>query len=45
VQTDMGGPGATLTVEQSVHGLADVLEAEHPVEHRFLAYDGGEIPW
>ena len=45
VQTDMGGPAAPLTVEQSVRGLADVLEAEHPAEHRFLAYDGSEIPW
>jgi hypothetical protein len=41
----MGGAAATLTVEQSVRGLADVLEAEHPAEHRFLAYDGSEIPW
>jgi NAD(P)-dependent dehydrogenase (short-subunit alcohol dehydrogenase family) len=45
VQTDMGGPTATLTIEQSVRGLADVLEAEHPVEHRFLAYDGEELRW
>jgi NAD(P)-dependent dehydrogenase (short-subunit alcohol dehydrogenase family) len=45
VQTDMGGPAAPLTVEQSVRGLADVLEAKHPAEHRFLAYDGSEIPW
>lgn len=45
VQTDMGGPAATLTVPQSVSGLADVLEAEHPAEHRFLAYDGSAIPW
>jgi len=45
VQTDMGGPAAPLTVEQSVRGLADVLEAKHPAEHRFLAYDGAEIPW
>ena len=45
VQTDMGGPAATLTVEQSVRGLADVLSAKHPAEHRFLAYDGSEIPW
>lgn len=45
VQTDMGGPTATLTVAQSVQGLANVLEAEHPVAHRFLAYDGSEIPW
>jgi NAD(P)-dependent dehydrogenase (short-subunit alcohol dehydrogenase family) len=45
VRTDMGGAAAPLTVAQSVRGLADVLEAEHPVEHRFLAYDGSEIPW
>jgi NAD(P)-dependent dehydrogenase (short-subunit alcohol dehydrogenase family) len=45
VQTDMGGPAAPLTVEQSVRGLADVLETEQPAEHRFLAYDGSEIPW
>jgi NAD(P)-dependent dehydrogenase (short-subunit alcohol dehydrogenase family) len=45
VQTDMGGPAAPLTVEESVRGLAGVLEASHPAEHRFLAYDGSEIPW
>ena len=45
VQTDMGGPAAHLTVEQSVRGLADVLQARHPAQHRFLAYDGSEIPW
>jgi NAD(P)-dependent dehydrogenase (short-subunit alcohol dehydrogenase family) len=45
VQTDMGGPAAHLTVDESVAGLADVLEAEQPLAHRFLAYDGSEIPW
>jgi NAD(P)-dependent dehydrogenase (short-subunit alcohol dehydrogenase family) len=45
VQTDMGGPAAHLTVDESVAGLADVLEAEQPRAHRFLAYDGSEIPW
>lgn len=45
VQTDMGGPGATLTLEQSVRGLADVLESAQRTGHRFLAYDGTEIPW
>jgi NAD(P)-dependent dehydrogenase (short-subunit alcohol dehydrogenase family) len=45
VQTDMGGPGATLTVAQSVSGLADVLGAKHPAAHRFLNYDGRELPW
>jgi len=45
VQTDMGGAGATLSVAESVRGLADVLEGEHGPGHRFLAYDGKEIPW
>jgi len=45
VQTDMGGASAPLTVAQSVHGLADVLESPQPPGHRFLAYDGSEIPW
>jgi NAD(P)-dependent dehydrogenase (short-subunit alcohol dehydrogenase family) len=45
VQTDMGGPAAHLTVHESVAGLADVLEAEHALGHRFLAYDGSESPW
>ncbi len=45
VQTDMGGPGATLTVEQSTGAMADLLEAPHPAEHRFVSYDGSEIAW
>lgn len=45
VQTDMGGPGATLTVAESVRGLADVLGAEHPAEHRFLSFNGHQIAW
>ena len=45
VQTDMGGPAAHLTIAESVAGLAGVLEARHAPAHRFLAYDGSEIPW
>lgn len=45
VQTDMGGAGAPLTVAQSVSGLANLLEASHDPAHRFLAFDGTEIPW
>jgi NAD(P)-dependent dehydrogenase (short-subunit alcohol dehydrogenase family) len=45
VQTDMGGATAPLTVSQSVSGLANVLEAGHPAEHRFLDYRGVEIAW
>ena len=45
VQTDMGGPNATITVDQSVKGLADLIEGQKTPEHRFLAYDGAEVPW
>lgn len=45
VQTDMGGPNALITVGQSVEGMIALLEAERPAEHRFLAYDGAEVPW
>ena len=45
VQTDMGGPNATLPVAESVRGLADVLETEHGPGHRFLSHDGSDIPW
>jgi NAD(P)-dependent dehydrogenase (short-subunit alcohol dehydrogenase family) len=45
VQTDMGGPAAPLTVGESARGLADVLEPDQPAEHRFVAYDGSELPW
>ncbi|HEU4650586.1 MAG TPA: SDR family NAD(P)-dependent oxidoreductase [Croceibacterium sp.] len=45
VQTDMGGAAAPLTVAESARGLADVLERTHGAGHRFLAYDGNEIPW
>ena len=40
VQTDMGGPNATLTVEQSVQGLADVIEGAGGAGYRFLDYSG-----
>jgi len=45
VKTDLGGPAAPLTVADSVRGLADVLEAGQTPGHRFVAYDGSEIPW
>jgi NAD(P)-dependent dehydrogenase (short-subunit alcohol dehydrogenase family) len=45
VRTDMGGPGATLGVEESVRGLADVLESRHSARHLYLDYQGKEIPW
>lgn len=44
VKTDMGGAAAPLSVADSARGLAEVLEGTHG-GHRFVAYDGEEIPW
>lgn len=46
VQTDMGGPNAALTPEQSIAGMRKVLEA-NPMEltGKFLSYDGSTWPW
>lgn len=46
VKTDMGGPGATIDVATSVAGMADQVEAHvgrH--EHRFIGWNGRELPW
>ncbi len=45
VRTDMGGPGADLSVEDSARGLADVLEARREPGHRFLDHAGATIAW
>jgi NAD(P)-dependent dehydrogenase (short-subunit alcohol dehydrogenase family) len=46
VQTDMGGPTATLTVEQSVPSMVKVIEGLKPSDNgRYLQYDGAELPW
>jgi NAD(P)-dependent dehydrogenase (short-subunit alcohol dehydrogenase family) len=46
VKTDMGGPQAQLTPEQSISGMRKVL-ARGPMEisGKFLAWDGGERAW
>ena len=46
VQTDMGGPGATLTVSDSVARMRRALAAAGP-EHRgaFINQDGQPLPW
>jgi NAD(P)-dependent dehydrogenase (short-subunit alcohol dehydrogenase family) len=46
VQTDMGGPNAALTPEQSIGGMRKVLE-RNPMEltGKFLSYDGATWPW
>lgn len=46
VQTDMGGPNALISTEQSVSGIRKVISKLTPADSgRFLAYDGKEIPW
>ena len=45
VQTDMGGPNASITVEESCTGLADVVERAGGGGYRFVNYKGEEIPF
>ena len=46
VRTDMGGPNAAVSIEDSVRGIADVLERERGSgQHKFLDYQGNAIPW
>jgi NAD(P)-dependent dehydrogenase (short-subunit alcohol dehydrogenase family) len=46
VQTDMGGAGATLTVQESVRSLRDTLAKATPAQNgAFLNYDGTTISW
>lgn len=46
VQTDMGGPNAMISAEQSVSGMRKVISGLSIKESgSFLAYDGQLIPW
>jgi NAD(P)-dependent dehydrogenase (short-subunit alcohol dehydrogenase family) len=46
VKTDMGGPDAALTVEESTRGVADVLEARAGTGGlHYLDYQGVTVPW
>jgi NAD(P)-dependent dehydrogenase (short-subunit alcohol dehydrogenase family) len=46
VQTEMGGPGATVAVRDSVAGMRKVIETLKPSDSGvFLAYDGRKIAW
>jgi NAD(P)-dependent dehydrogenase (short-subunit alcohol dehydrogenase family) len=46
VRTDMGGPGAPLSPEQSVSGMRKVIAGLTSAESgKFLNWDGGERPW
>lgn len=46
VQTDMGGQGATVTIEESVRGIATVLDGMSAEQTgRFFDFRGKEVPW
>lgn len=46
VKTRMGGPDATLTPEQSIHGMRSLVEHfSSAMNGRFFRHDGSEIPW
>lgn len=46
VQTDMGGPDATLTPAESIGGMKAVLDKLTPAENgTFWSYDGSQMPW
>lgn len=46
VQTDMGGPTATLTIDQSVPSMVKVIEGLKPSDNgRYISYDGNGLPW
>lgn len=46
VKTDMGGPGALITAEQSVTGMRRVIgNLTLQDSGKFYAFDGKEVPW
>jgi NAD(P)-dependent dehydrogenase (short-subunit alcohol dehydrogenase family) len=46
VRTDMGGPSAAVSVEDSTAGMVKVIEAKSGAhKHLFIDYQGQEIPW
>ena len=44
VKTDMGGPHATLTIDESVLLMAQQIEKDK-FNHLFIDYNGNPIPW
>ena len=46
VRTDMGGPGALISVEESVSGMRRVIEGFSAADTgKCFAYDGKPVPW
>jgi NAD(P)-dependent dehydrogenase (short-subunit alcohol dehydrogenase family) len=46
VRTDMGGPSAPVSVEESARGLVGVIERERGRHHHaFISFQGDELAW
>ena len=46
VRTDMGGPDATLSTEESITGMRKVIDnLTEEQSGRFFNHDGNELPW
>ena len=46
VRTDMGGPAATLSIDQSIPAIADLLARRHGSgTTAYVNYDGQVLPW
>jgi NAD(P)-dependent dehydrogenase (short-subunit alcohol dehydrogenase family) len=46
VQTDLGGPGAALTIEESIPALVTVIDAQHSTPGlQYLDYKGNAVAW
>ena len=46
VKTDMGGPNAPVSIDESIEGMMKVIDTTNIRDTgRFLNYDGKELPW
>ena len=46
VKTDMGGPNAPVSIDESIEGMTQVIHTTDIKDTgRFLNYDGKELPW
>ena len=46
VQTSLGGPGAPLTIDQSIPGVADTIQAQEGKGGlQYLNYQGQTVRW
>ena len=46
VQTDMGGPGAPVSIEQSITGVRRIIDKATLAETgHFYDYTGKQLPW